>query len=69
MKRKCLIRMLYLLLLAILMCKLTDCSRKEKRVERAILLGYLLGSSTTNNQHQQTYYPQYPIFMPAHGMG
>ena len=45
--------------------------RKTRKIERAILLGYLLGSSSNNNQQTQPFYqPQYtmPIFMPTnHG--
>lgn len=54
-----------ILLTVLLVCGLVDCSKKEKRVERAILLGFLLGSSSGNNH--QTYYPQQsmPIFLPT----
>lgn len=68
MKNKILNRLILIFVILSIIFNLVNC-RKSRKIERAILLGYLLGSST-NNQQQTMPYPQYtmPVFLPVnHG--
>lgn len=71
MKRKYLILFVCWWIAFFALCHLVN-ARKSRRFERALLLGFLLGSSSNNQQSTAPYpYPQYPmpIFLPTNGIG